>query len=80
MTTDNNDTTPVKTPEELLGMWADLRGEVEAIDVDMQKNLVKGNTAAGRRARAKFRSLKKSASNLVREMVKLDKARKASGE
>lgn len=70
------DTTPVKTPEEILGMWADLRVEVEGIDPDMQKNLVKGNTAAGRRARAKFRDLKKAASALVREMVKLDKSRK----
>ncbi|MFA6049661.1 MAG: hypothetical protein WC761_00420 [Candidatus Paceibacterota bacterium] len=69
--------TDVKTAEEILGMWADLRIEVETIDRDMYKSLVKGNTAAGRRSRAKFRALKKAAADIVREMVKLDKDRAA---
>ncbi len=65
----------VKTSEEILGMWADLRVELESVDRDMHKNLVKGNTAAGRRARSQFRTLKKAITTIVREMVILDKNR-----
>jgi len=68
----------VKTTEEILGMWADLRVELEAVDQDMHKNLVKGNTAAGRRARTQFRALKKSITAIVREMVTLNKDRAAN--
>lgn len=66
----------IKTPEELLGMWSELKVEFEELEYDLQKNLVKGNAAAGRRARARFRALKKGTALLAREMVRLDKSRK----
>lgn len=66
----------VKTPDELRELWAELRLCVESMEKDLEKNLVKGNAAAGRRVRASLRDLKGKASELIREMVALDKARK----
>lgn len=78
--TNNNletDCKPSPEAEEILKMWADLCYTYDNIYVDLYKSLVKGNTAAGRRCRAKFRTLKKSSADIVREMVKLDKAKAA---
>jgi hypothetical protein len=67
----------IKTPDELRELWAELRLCVESMEKDLEKNLEKGNTAAGRRVRAQLRSLKDKATGLIREMVQLDKTRKA---
>ena len=63
-----------KTAEELLAAWADLRVSLEELDKDLTKNLTKGNVAAGRRARAGFRALKKSVTEFMKDMVALEKA------
>jgi len=65
-----------KTLEELKETWADLRSCVEAMERDLDKNLNKGNAAAGRRVRARLRVLKDKATVLIRELVTLDKSRK----
>jgi hypothetical protein len=61
--------------EEILRKWADFRLEVETIDSDMHKSLAKENVAAGRRARGKFRSLRKQAMAIIKDMVELEKVR-----
>lgn len=66
----------VKTPDELRELYAELRLCVESMEKDLEKNLEKGNSAAGRRVRASLRDLKGRAANLIREMVTLDKSRK----
>lgn len=67
----------VKTPDELRELYAELRLCVESLEKDLEKNLEKGNSAAGRRVRAGLRDLKGRAASLIREMVTLDKSRKA---
>lgn len=62
-----------KKPEEIIEIWTNFRIEVEQIDFDMNKALTKGNAAAGRRARAKFRNLKKLASEIIKEMIEFEK-------
>ena len=69
-----------KTAEEILAAWADLRVSLEELDKDLTKNLTKGNVAAGRRARAGFRALKKAATEIMKDMVALEKAAAASEE
>ena len=69
-----------RTAEELLTAWADLRVSLEELDKDLTKNLTKGNVAAGRRARAGFRALKKSVTEIMKDMVALEKAAEASEE
>lgn len=65
----------MKTAEELKELWAELRLCVESMEKDLDKNLNKGNSAAGRRVRAQLRDLKKKSSELIRELVKLDKTK-----
>jgi hypothetical protein len=67
----------VKTPDELRELYAELRLCVESMEKDLEKNLEKSNSAAGRRVRASLRDLKGRAASLIREMVALDKSRKA---
>jgi len=67
----------VKTPDELRELYAELRLCVEFMEKDLEKNLEKGNSAAGRRVRASLRDLKGRAAKLIRELVALDKTRKA---
>ena len=69
-----------KTAEEILAAWADLRVSLEELDKDLTKNLTKGNVAAGRRARAGFRALKKAATEIMKDMVALEKVAAASEE
>lgn len=66
----------VKTPEEILAAWAELRLSLEEVEQDLSKSLTKGNTAAGRRVRSTLREFKKEASQLMREMIALEKNRK----
>ena len=65
-----------KKPEEVKELWADLKLLVESMEKDLDKNLIKGNTAAGRRVRTDLRDLKKKAAELIREMVALSKIQK----
>jgi len=69
-----------KTAEEILAAWADLRVGLEELDKDLTKNLTKGNVAAGRRARAGFRALKKAATEIMKDMVALEKVAATSEE
>ncbi len=62
-----------KKPEDIIEIWTNFRIEVEQIDFDMNKSLIKGNAAAGRRARAKFRNLRKLASQIIKEMILFEK-------
>jgi hypothetical protein len=62
-----------KNAEQVLAAWADLRVSLEELDRDITKNLTKGNVAAGRRARAGFRALKKAVTDIMKDMVALEK-------
>ena len=53
------------TNNNVLNKWTELKTLVEAIEGDVQKNAT-GNKAAGTRARKGLRSLKNTASELVR--------------
>jgi len=64
--------------EDILRKWADFRLEVETVDSDMHKSLSKENVAAGRRARGKFRSLRKQAMAIIKDMVELEKVREST--
>jgi hypothetical protein len=64
---------PVKSAEEILAAWADLRVALEELDKDLTKSLTKGNVAAGRRARAGLREFKRLATELQKDMVALEK-------
>lgn len=69
-------TDEVKTPEEILELWAELRLSLEEVEKDLNKNLIKGNTAAGRRVRSTLRKFKTEASQIMRDMIALEKNRK----
>ena len=64
----------VVNADALLGSWGDIRGSLEELDKDLTKSLTKGNSAAGRRARGKIRSVKKALSLLVKNMITIEKA------
>jgi hypothetical protein len=65
-----------KKPIEVKELWAELKLLVESLEKDLDKNLHRGNSIAGRRVRASLRELKKRATELIHEMVALDKTRK----
>lgn len=65
-----------KQPEKVKELWAEIKLLVESLEKDLDKNLNKGNSAAGRRVRASLRDLKKKATELIRDLVALDKTRK----
>jgi hypothetical protein len=62
------------TPEQLKADFATLHVVLEEIEKDLVKSLDKGNSAAGRRARAGLRDLKKKCSELIKQLVELNKA------
>lgn len=64
-----------KTVTELKDLWNELGLCVTAMEKDLDKNLNKNNSAAGRRVRAQLRKLKEKSTELIRELVKLDKAK-----
>ncbi len=66
-----------KSPEELVELWTCIKSNVESLEKDLNKNLIKGNAAAGRRVRAELRELKKKATELIRELVAYEKTQKA---
>jgi hypothetical protein len=58
-----------KELEKIIEKWTNFRIEVEQVDFDMNKALTKGNAAAGRRVRTKFRTLKKLAAEIIKDMI-----------
>jgi hypothetical protein len=56
--------------------WEELKQVVSDLALDVEKN-IRGNQAAGGRARKGLRALKKVASVMVKESVSADKARKS---
>ncbi|MHA2020500.1 MAG: hypothetical protein ACW96N_02220 [Candidatus Thorarchaeota archaeon] len=60
---------------DIVGKWEEIRALVEQIDLDIRKN-ARGNASAGIRARKGLRALKNWSSDLVKETVAADKARK----
>jgi hypothetical protein len=61
-------------PEQLKADFAALHAVLEEIEKDLVKSLDKGNSAAGRRARAGLRDLKKKCADLIKQLVELNKA------
>ena len=62
--------------KDVMTLWAELKDLVESLEKDLNKSLSKGNAAAGRRVRAQLREVKKQSTNLIREMVALQKSQK----
>jgi hypothetical protein len=64
-------------------LWNEIKALVMEVEVDLTKNITKGNAAAGVKARKKLRLLKAHAASLTKMTVENDKARKlekSSGE
>ena len=62
---------------QVLVKWEEIKALFAGVEVDVLKN-AKGTAAAGVRARKGLRSLKAKVSDLVKTMVALDNANKAS--
>jgi hypothetical protein len=61
------------TKEEVLVKYKNLVEALAACEVDLTASLEKGSKAAGRRARAVLREAKKSAGDVVKALVELEK-------
>ena len=61
----------------VIAKWNELKSTMEGLELDVVKN-AKGVAAAGVRARKGLRSLKATASQLVKLTVDLDKSKRAS--
>jgi len=57
---------------DLLERWEEFKVLVNSLDLELHKN-ANGNKSAGVRARKGLRQVKKSASDLVKESLSLDK-------
>lgn len=62
--------------ENLLEAWDDFKRMVDAIDVDVTKNVLKENYSAGVRSRHGFRLLQKKAAEICKLSLKTDKTRR----
>lgn len=60
---------------QLLDKWEEIKTLVETMDLDVRKNVVKGNQSAGIRSRRGLRYLKKMAHELLMSSVDADKER-----
>ena len=60
-------------PDSLREFLTKIQDYVDEIVIDLEKSVVKNNLAAGRRARAKLRKIKKTASKLINELIILEK-------
>lgn len=60
----------------IVDKWEEIKTAMEVLEADVVKN-AKGNAAAGVRARKSLRTLKTLSSELVKEMIAADKARRA---
>lgn len=67
----------METNNQVIAKWTELKGIVEALELDVVKN-AKGVAAAGVRARRGLRDLKAKAADLVKVTIALDKAKRAA--
>jgi hypothetical protein len=63
----------MQSAEKIQKQYEDLKQLLLSIEVDLLKNLQKGNKAAGTRARKVLREVKKEAAALVKAMIELEK-------
>ena len=63
----------MQSAEQIQKKYEDLKELLTSIEVDLLKNLQKGNKAAGTRARKVLREVKKEAAALVKAMIALEK-------
>jgi hypothetical protein len=61
----------------ITALWDEVKVLVEQVELDVKKN-AKGNASAGVRVRKGLRLMKSWISELVRESLELEKARKAN--
>ena len=63
----------MQSAEKIQKQYEELKELLTSIEVDLLKNLQKGNKAAGTRARKVLREVKKQAAALVKAMIALEK-------
>jgi altronate dehydratase len=63
----------MKSEEKIQKQYEDLKNLLMSIEVDLLKNLTKGNKAAGLRARKALREVKKEAAQLIKAMIAAEK-------
>jgi hypothetical protein len=63
----------MQSAEKIQKQYEDLKNLLISIEVDLLKNLQKGNKAAGTRARKLLREVKKEAAAIVKAMIELEK-------
>lgn len=63
----------MQSAEKIQKQYEELKQLLTSIEVDLLKNLQKGNKAAGTRARKALREVKKEAAALVKAMIALEK-------
>ena len=63
----------MQSAEKIQKQYEDLKNLLISIEVDLLKNLQKGNKAAGTRARKILREVKKEAAAIIKAMIELEK-------
>tara|TARA_B100001248_G_scaffold15012_1_gene9979 strand:- start:347 stop:544 length:198 start_codon:yes stop_codon:yes gene_type:complete len=63
----------MQSAEKIQKQYEDLKNLLISIEVDLLKNLQKGNKAAGTRARKILREVKKEATAIIKAMIELEK-------
>ena len=63
----------MQSAEKIQKQYESLKELLLSIEVDLLKNLQKGNKAAGTRARKVLREVKKEAAAIVKAMIELEK-------
>ena len=63
----------MQSAEKIQKQYEELKELLLSIEVDLLKNLQKGNKAAGTRARKTLREVKKEAAAIVKAMIELEK-------
>ena len=63
----------MQSVERIQKQYEDLKNLLISIEVDLLKNLQKGNKAAGTRARKVLREVKKEAAAIIKAMIELEK-------
>ena len=63
----------MQSAEKIQKQYEELKELLLSIEVDLLKNLQKGNKAAGTRARKVLREVKKEAAAIVKAMIELEK-------
>ena len=63
----------MQSADKIQKQYEDLKNLLISIEVDLLKNLQKGNKAAGTRARKVLREVKKEAAAIIKAMIELEK-------